>query len=133
MLSRAGELLRGEQVDSAEREVNEALKLAPDDVRAKNLLGLVRFRGGRFDEAHQVYRELVARDPDDTALRLNLGLVELRLGRNGEAAQSLKRVVEKEDIKTFLHERGFAVQWNEAAEKKDEKPIEQKSATVAAP
>ena len=96
LLARAGESLRSDQVDAADHAVADAIRLAPGDARALNLLGLVRFRAGRYDEAWQVYRDLVARDPDDSALQLNLGLVELRLGRNAEAAQSLRRVVEQE-------------------------------------
>ena len=95
-LTRAGELLRTDQVDAADLEVGNALRIASDDVRARNLLGLVRFRAGRYEEAHQVYRELVGRDANDPALRLNLGLVELRLGRNVDAAVNLRHVVEKE-------------------------------------
>ena len=95
-LARAGELLRTDQVDAADLEVGNALRIASDDVRARNLLGLVRFRAGRYEEAHQVYREIVGRDANDPALRLNLGLVELRLGRNVDAAVNLRHVVEKE-------------------------------------
>src|SRR5436309_1062845 len=95
-LHNAGEHLRNEQVDAAEREVVQALALAPDDVRANNLLGLVRFRGGRNAEAYEVFRALVARSTDDPSLRLNLALVEMRLGRFAEAAQNLDRVVARE-------------------------------------
>src|SRR5579883_680092 len=99
-LSRAGELLRGEELDAAEREVSAALGLAPNDLRARNLLGLLRFRAGRNEEAHALYRELVAQHPEDVSLHLNLGLVELRLARNAEAAEHLRRVVEKEPQNT---------------------------------
>lgn len=95
-MTRAGELLRGEQVEAADREVGEALRLSPEDARVQNLLGLVRFRAGRYDEAQQVYRRLVASDPSDSALQLNLGLVELRLGHNDEAARCLRVVVDQE-------------------------------------
>jgi tetratricopeptide (TPR) repeat protein len=95
-LHRAGELLRGDEIDGADAEVAAALKLRSDDVRARNLLGLVRFRGGKHEEALAIYRELVQKDPEDPALRLNLGLVELRMGRHDDAAANLERVVEKE-------------------------------------
>lgn len=94
-LVRAGELLHAERLDEAEHEVHAALRLAPDDVAACNLLGLLRFRAGRYDEAHGIYGELVARCPDDTALRLNLGLVDLRMGRYPDAVEHLAHVVEK--------------------------------------
>lgn len=95
-LHRAGELLRGDDVQQAEAEVTRALALRADDLRARNLLGLVQFRLGKYDEALALYRELVARDAEDPALRLNLGLVELRVGKHDEAAADLQRVVDRE-------------------------------------
>lgn len=102
-LHRAGELLRNNQLQEADSEVALALDLRSDDVRARNLLGLVRFRAGRHEEALQLYRELVGAEPDDTSLRLNLGLVELRMGRHDEAAADLERVVEKEPTNLRAH------------------------------
>ena len=96
LLASAGELLRAEQVEAADREIAQAIALVPDEPRAQNLMAMVRYRAGRYQEAYAVYRDLCARAPDDTSLRLNLGLVELRMGRNPEAAQSLRRVVERE-------------------------------------
>jgi tetratricopeptide (TPR) repeat protein/uncharacterized protein (AIM24 family) len=95
-LYRAGERLRGDDVEGAEREVGSALALRADDMRALNLLGLVRFRAGRYEEALALYHQLVGRAPDDAALRLNLGLVELRMGRHEDAARDLERVVSSE-------------------------------------
>jgi tetratricopeptide (TPR) repeat protein len=95
-LQRAGELLRGDKLDEAEREIECALRIRSQDLRARNLRGLFLFRGGRYDEALQVYLELCGAYPNDAALRLNLGLVELRLGRHAEAAENLKRVVASE-------------------------------------
>lgn len=95
-LQRGGELLRGDKLDEAEREIESALRIRPQDVRARNLRGLLLFRAGRYDEALAVYLELCAAHPADAALRLNLGLVELRMGRHTEAAESLRRVVHTE-------------------------------------
>ncbi len=95
-LQRAGELLRGDKLDEAEREIECALRIRSEDLRARNLRGLFLFRGGRYDEALAVYLELCGAYPNDAALRLNLGLVELRLGRHAEAAENLKRVVASE-------------------------------------
>ena len=79
-LQRAGELLRGEKLDEAEREIECALRIRPQDLRARNLRGLFCFRAGRYEEALAVYLELCGAHPNDAALRLNLGLVELRIG-----------------------------------------------------
>ena len=95
-LQRAGELLRGDKLDEAEREIENALRIRPQDLRARNLRGLFLFRAGRYEEALVAYLELCAAYPNDAALRLNLGLVELRVGRHAEAAENLKRVVASE-------------------------------------
>lgn len=92
-LARAGELLRGDKLDEAEREIENALRIRPGDLRARNLRGLFLFRAGRYEEALAVYFELCKVHPSDAALRLNLGLVELRMGRHAEAADNLRRVV----------------------------------------
>ncbi|HZS38772.1 MAG TPA: tetratricopeptide repeat protein [Polyangia bacterium] len=95
-LQRASELLRGDKLDEAEREIGSALSLRGDDLRARNLRGLFLFRAGRYEEARSAYLQLSEGFPDDTALRLNLGLVELRMGRFADASSNLKRVVDVE-------------------------------------
>lgn len=95
-LQKAGELLKGGQLENAEKEIDAALELRRDDVRARNLRGLWLFRGAKYDDAEKIYLELCAKWPDDAALRLNLGLVELRMGKFAEAAGHLKRVVTAE-------------------------------------
>src|SRR6478752_8980423 len=90
-LGRASEHLRADQLQEAEREIDAALKLRGDDLRARNLKGLLLFRSGRYEEARGGYLDLVHRYPEDAAIRLNLGLVELRMGRHEDAAMNLKR------------------------------------------
>lgn len=95
-LQRAGELLRAGQLEDAQTEVDAALRRAPDDVRAQNLLGLLHFRTGRLDEARAIYQRLLVLHPGDVALRLNLGLVELRRADYPAAINHLGRVAEVE-------------------------------------
>ena len=95
-LKRASELLRADRLVEAEQEIDAALELSSDDLRARNLRGLYLYRAARYDEARAGYLELAKAHPDDAALRLNLGLVELRMGRHAEAADNLRRVVRVE-------------------------------------
>jgi uncharacterized protein (AIM24 family) len=95
-LALAGELLRADKLDEAEREIEHALRIRPNDLRARNLRGLFLFRAARYEQALAVYLELCGAHPGDAALLLNLGLVELRMGRHAEAAQSLRRVIAAE-------------------------------------
>jgi Flp pilus assembly protein TadD len=95
-LGRASELLRADKLGEAEQEIGAALILRPDDLRARNLKGLLLFRAGRYEEARAGYIDLAGRFPEDAAIRLNLGLVELRMGRHLEAVHNLKKVVQVE-------------------------------------
>ncbi len=92
-LQKAGELLKAGQLDGADKEIEAALSVRRDDVRARNLRGLWLFRGARYDEAEKIYLELCGKWPDDAGLRLNLGLVELRMGKFGDAAAHLRKVI----------------------------------------
>ncbi|HNF96216.1 MAG TPA: tetratricopeptide repeat protein [Pseudomonadota bacterium] len=95
-LTAASELLRDGKLADAGNAIAEALRIAPQDVRALNLLGLLRFQGGQVDEAHAVYARLVSEHPGDPALRLHLGLCELRRGQPAEAVVHLGLVVRSE-------------------------------------
>src|SRR3954463_11839046 len=89
-LQKAGELLKAGQLEGAEKEIDAALSVRHDDVRAGNLRGLWLFRGARYDEAEKIYVELCGKWPDYASLRLNLGLVALRMGKFSDAATHLK-------------------------------------------
>lgn len=99
-LQSAGEFLRAGKTDEASREIAQALRLAPRDVRALNLLGLLHFQGGRMDEAHTVYTRLLSEHPGDATLRLNLGLCELRRGKPDQAVVHLALVARNEPDNT---------------------------------
>lgn len=89
-LATAGSLVAGQRYDEAEAEVLRALAVAPGDLRALNLLALVRFKVGRLDEARATYREIADRAPDDPAVRRNLGLLALKAERAEEAVAELE-------------------------------------------
>jgi uncharacterized protein (AIM24 family) len=95
-LGRASEALKGDRLDEAEKEVTAALAIRSEDLRARNLIGLIHFRAHRYDAARGVYLELAKKYPDDASLRMNLGLVELRMERYPDAVTNLRRVVELE-------------------------------------
>jgi hypothetical protein len=90
-LGRGADLLRGDKVDEARGELEQANQLRPGDGRIMNLLGLTYFRLARYSEAQGIYAELVRRAPDNAALRLNLGLVYLKRGDTDEAIRELLR------------------------------------------
>ncbi len=89
-LATAGELVAAGRVREAEVEVLRALSGLPADLRALNLLALVRFKLGRLEEARATYREIAAAAPNDASARRNLGLLSLKLERIEEAIPDLE-------------------------------------------
>ncbi len=89
-LSTAGELVSASRYREAEVEVLRALSGMPADLRALNLLALVRFKLGRLEDARTTYQEIAAATPNDAATRRHLGLLALKLERVDEAIAELE-------------------------------------------
>jgi uncharacterized protein (AIM24 family) len=89
-LATAGELVAAGRFREAEVEVLRALSGLPADVRALNLLALVRIKLGRLEEARATYREIVSVAPNDATPRRHLGLLALKLERPSEAISDLE-------------------------------------------
>jgi uncharacterized protein (AIM24 family) len=92
-LAAAGALLAAKRFDEAEGEILRALMGAPKDVKALNLLALVRYKLGKLEDAHATYREIAGTSPQDAHARRNLGLIALKLGRVDEALPELEMAV----------------------------------------
>jgi uncharacterized protein (AIM24 family)/tetratricopeptide (TPR) repeat protein len=89
-LATAGELVAAGRFREAEVEVLRALSGLPADLRALNLLALVRFKLGRLEEARTTYREVAVVAPNDAAARRSLGLLALKLEHLDEAIAELE-------------------------------------------
>ncbi|HSZ81555.1 MAG TPA: tetratricopeptide repeat protein [Polyangia bacterium] len=89
-LATAGELVAGGLFREAEVEVLRALSGLPADLRALNLLALVRIKLGRLEEARATYREIAVAMPNDATPRRHLGLLALKLERPSEAIPDLE-------------------------------------------
>jgi tetratricopeptide (TPR) repeat protein len=89
-LATAGELVAASRFREAEVEVLRALSGLPADLRALNLLALVRVKLGRLEEARATYRDISAAAPNDAAARRHLGLLSLKLERVEEAIPDLE-------------------------------------------
>jgi uncharacterized protein (AIM24 family) len=89
-LATAGEHVAAGRFREAEVEVLRALSGLPADLRALNLLALVRFKLGRLEEARATYREIAGSAPNDASARRNLGLLALKLDNVDEAIPELE-------------------------------------------
>ncbi len=89
-LERAGAFYQERRLPEAERELEAAVELAPDDPRAYRLLARVRLRQGRAGDARDAYAKLAQRLPDDAQARFDLGLAALKIEDFAQAAAELE-------------------------------------------
>jgi hypothetical protein len=89
-LERAGALFDERRLPEAEHELDEALRLAPEELRAWRLLARVRLRLGRAAAAKEAFAAVVARAPNDGDARFQLGLCALKAEDFSTAASELE-------------------------------------------
>jgi tetratricopeptide (TPR) repeat protein len=76
----------------ARRDLEAALKLAPDQPLILNFLGYAKLeRGEDLDNAEAMIRKASDLAPDDASITDSLGWAQYKLGRTGEAIETLQR------------------------------------------
>jgi tetratricopeptide (TPR) repeat protein len=83
--SRAWMLQRVGQMAESLPDLEAANRLAPDNVRVLDLMGLARLSLEQPAEAEKVLRQAVAKTPDDPAAVMHMGRALMALGREEEA------------------------------------------------
>ena len=78
---------------SAEKHLEESVKLAPQFASAWNNLGTIAYQTARYPRAEQCFREALAQDPTAYEPLVNLGGVLLNLNRLDEALVRNQRAV----------------------------------------
>jgi len=79
--------------DSAEKHLEESVKLAPQFASAWNNLGTIAYQTARYPRAEQCFREAMAQDPTAFEPLVNLGGVLLNLNKLDEALVYNQRAV----------------------------------------
>ena len=90
-LARQAELELGvDDAAAALASASRASRVAPDNSRARTVLGFVRLVRLEVDEAEAAFAEAVVRDPGDPLPRLGLGLATIRDGRLAEGREHIE-------------------------------------------
>jgi tetratricopeptide (TPR) repeat protein len=85
--------LNSNKIDSAQKHLKNALKLAPGDAGVNYLMGLSYMRANQLGEASPYLEKAVSIDPKHVPALLALGTLHYRQGDYGEAVQVLKEAV----------------------------------------
>jgi tetratricopeptide (TPR) repeat protein len=89
----AVELVQRGQFDKAFPLLQHILDSSPNNLKARNLMGIALSGAGRGAEANEQFRQVLEQAPDFVPALKNLGINELRLGQTKEAASHLERAL----------------------------------------
>lgn len=81
------------RLDDADRDIERALKIHPDNVDYKVVQGMVLERRGFYHQAAAVYREVLDSAPDNSVARNSLGYVNQMMGRPEMAVEEYDKAV----------------------------------------
>jgi tetratricopeptide (TPR) repeat protein len=77
----------------AERALQKALELSPDDPETQSLLGWAQMLQEKYDEAMLTFQKVLTRQPANSLARINLGYICLKKRIFGEAIEHLSRAI----------------------------------------
>lgn len=89
------ELNMGKNYRRALADLQQALKLSPDDVRARWLQAQVAAAAGSYQEAVDALEQVIARDPERPEYRLALAKVLSQSGRTDQAVEAMTAAIPK--------------------------------------
>jgi tetratricopeptide (TPR) repeat protein len=103
--ARGAALERLGRTREAERLLERAIRLNPENAMALNYLGyMLADRGQRLPEAEALVQRALAIDPGNPAYLDSLGWAQFRQGRNAEAEASLRAALERDDTDPTIRE-----------------------------
>jgi len=95
-LERTAGLIAANRLAEAEQQLNEILKLAPNEATALNLFGALRAKQGKLDEAEALFSRAIRSDNTLTGAHMNLAYLYLLKGAPDKTALELKEVLRLE-------------------------------------
>jgi len=92
-LEHASDAAKGQRLDEAAELLDRVLTREPDNLRALDLFGFVRFFQGQYREAESFCRKALTLDPDHAYAHKGLGLCVAKQGKVDEGTASLRRAI----------------------------------------
>ncbi len=89
-------LISDNHTADAERELNDILKVAPNEPAALNLLGTIRAKQGRLRDAELFFSRAVRADGQFVAAHMNLAYLYTLMGQPAKTVSELKEVLRLE-------------------------------------
>jgi len=90
--------------EGAERMLNRALELSPDDAESESLLGWAQMHQEKYDDALLHFQRVLLREPSNALARINVGYICLKKRIFGEAIEHLSRALRMDgDRKAMLY------------------------------
>jgi Flp pilus assembly protein TadD len=92
-LERVAALISGNQLVEAERQLNQILRIAPNEATALNFFGTLRAKQGRLKEAEGFFLRAIRVDSSLIGARMNLAYLYLLRGEPQKTAEQLEKVL----------------------------------------
>lgn len=105
LLEQAAALIRSNRLAEAETQLNNILKLKPDESLALNLLGTIRGSQGRLDEAEALFARALQIDSKLIGARMNLAYLYLLKKQPERTVTELKEVLRLDPDYTEAREK----------------------------
>jgi tetratricopeptide (TPR) repeat protein len=99
-LQDAAQAISAGKLEQAETELRSALQSSPEDIRALDLLGVIRTLQHREPQAEELFSKVVQNNPTFAPGRAHLGLLYLQLGRSQEAVSQLREALRIDPART---------------------------------
>ena len=92
-LERVAALISGNQLVEAEKQLNQIVRIAPNDATALNLFGTIRAKQGRLKEAESFFLRAIRVDNSLIGARMNLAYLYLLKSEPDKTAGELEKVL----------------------------------------
>ena len=86
--------MAGNHLDEADKHIQQAVALAPDDAYSLGILGQVKFRQEKYDEALDALGKAAKLDPENATIQNLLGLTLSEKGQRGPAETALRKAIQ---------------------------------------